>query len=164
MIEKNNNYRTDRPQDDIPEEIWIQNVLKGYRKEHEELESLRSYTKGLEEENVLLSKKLDEFIEVEGENRDIFEKNKLLIKELRRLKENIERDHKRRVFKLSVYKRTLLQQHGYLLQLEKLLDANGIEYHKMAKQLIVDIDSIDVTAVRKSGDLNKTKRLLEENE
>ena len=71
--------------------------------------------------------------------------------------------YKIRVYKLSSYKKLLQLQHSYLRQLEILLDENGIEYHKLATQIKVDADSIDVTAVRKSDDLRKAKRLLEEN-
>ena len=60
---KKYNYRTDRPQDEIPEDIWIQNVLEAYHKEHEELEFLRSFAHGLEEENVQLKKELAKQIE-----------------------------------------------------------------------------------------------------
>ena len=157
-----NNYRTDRPQDDIPEDIWIKNVLESYHKEHEELEALRTYAKGLEEENVLLSKEIDKYKKEERDNPDVFTRNKLLSEELLHLKELIEKTYPHRVFKLSSYKKTMEQQHKYLCQLEKLLDANGIEYHKMAKTIIEGIDSIDVTAVRKTDDLKKANRLLEE--
>ena len=156
------NYRTDRPQDEIPEEIWIQNVLESYHKEHEELKSLRSYAKGLEEENVELNKKLDKYLKEDRDNPEFFTMNKLLKEELERLKQIIETNYKVRVLKLSTYKKILQQQHQYLCRLEDLLDKNGIEYHKMAQQIIVDADSIDVTAVRKPSDLHKTNSLIEE--
>lgn len=63
------NHRTDRPQDEIPEDIWIQNVLDAYRKEHEELEFLRSFAHGLEEENVQLKKELEKHAEKRREPR-----------------------------------------------------------------------------------------------
>lgn len=159
---KNYNYRTDRPQDEIPEDIWIQNVLESYHKEHEELESLRSYAKGLEEENVELNKKLDKYLKEDRDNPEFFTMNKLLKEELERLKQIIETNYKVRVLKLSTYKKILQQQHQYLCRLEDLLDKNGIEYHKLAQQIIVDADSIDVTAVRKPSDLHKTNSLIEE--
>ena len=166
-----NIYRTDRPQDEIPKDIWINNVLeeyhkeqKTYQKEHKELESLRSYAKGLEEENVLLNKKLDKFMKEENNHPNVYIRNQQLKEEILRLKDIIERDYKVRVFRLSSYKKLLQRQHKYLCQLEKLLDANGIKYHKMAKTIIEDADNIDVTAVRMTDDLKETNRLLDEEE
>ena len=65
--EMKNYYRTDRPQDEIPEDIWIKNVLEAYHKEHEELEFLRSFAQGLEEENVSLKKELDKYEAPKGD-------------------------------------------------------------------------------------------------
>lgn len=156
------NYRTDRPQDDIPEEIWIQNVLESYHKEHEELEFLRSFSKGLEEENVLLSKQLDKYKKEEGDNPDLLARIKLLKDELARLRQIIVTSYNVRVYKLSTYKKVIQRQHEYLSRLESLLDANGIEYHKMANLIIKDANQINVKAVRKPDDIEKTDRLLEE--
>ena len=155
------NHRTDRPQDEIPEDIWIQNVLDAYRKEHEELEFLRSFAHGLEEENVQLKKELEKHAE-NGEGQDVFERNKLLVEEVRRLKGLIEEAYPLRVMKLSTYKKVLQQQESYIRQLQKLLDANGIDYHEISKQPINDVNQIDVNAVRKSDDLKKSIELTDE--
>lgn len=156
---KKYNYRTDRPQDEIPEDIWIQNVLEAYHKEHEELEFLRSFAHGLEEENVQLKKELDKFVEKETENSNVFARNKSLSDELKRHIQLIEKTYPLRVMKLSSYKKIIQRQNTYISQLERLLEANGIEYHKIAKQPIIDADNIDVNAVRKPDDLKKANEL-----
>lgn len=152
-----NYYRTDRPQDEIPEDIWIKNVLEAYHKEHEELEFLRSFAQGLEEENVLLKKELDKYIAKEGEISDILVRNKLMRDEMMRLKQLIEKVYPMRVMKLSSYKKIIHQQESYIRQMEKLLDANGIGYHKITRLPIKDTNNIDVNAVRKPDDLKKVK-------
>ena len=159
---KKYNYRTDRPQDEIPEDIWIQNVLEAYHKEHEELEFLRSFAHGLEEENVLLKKELDKFVEKETENSNVFARNKSLSDELKRHIQLIEKTYPLRVMKLSSYKKIIQRQNTYISQMERLLDANGIEYHKIAQQPIIDADNIDVNAVRKPDDLKKANELTYE--
>ena len=150
-----NNYRTDRPQDEIPEDIWIQNLLDAYHKEHEELEFLRSFAQGLEEENVQLKKELDRYAEKVDEEYDVVTKNKILKNEIERLKRMIEETYPIRVMKLSTYKKIIQQQGLYINQMEKLLDANGIEYHKISRFSLKDINKIAVNAVRKPSDLGK---------
>lgn len=97
-----------------------------------------------------------------GENQDVFERNKLLVEEIRRLKGLIEEAYPLRVMKLSTYKKVIQQQESYIRQLQKLLDANGIDYHEIAKQPINDVNQIDVNAVRKSDDLKKSIELTDE--
>ena len=64
--------------------------------------------------------------------------------------------------KLSSYKKIIQRQNTYISQLERLLEANGIEYHKIAQQPIIDADNIDVNAVRKPDDLKKAIELTYE--
>lgn len=45
--------------DDIPYEVRMKHIIEAYRKDLKRLEALEKYAKGLEEENLLLQKKME---------------------------------------------------------------------------------------------------------
>ena len=118
-------YNRRHPQKDIPDDVWVKNLLKAYRKEHEELEFLRPYCKGLEEENVMLKKQLDEF---KPSSMDLIEENKKL-KNILKSKENMIEKMYPRKLRRTRYLRSLNQNYQhYYLALQEILDSHGIEY------------------------------------
>lgn len=124
------------------------------------MEFLRSFAQGLEEENVLLKKKVDKYEEIEEGYRDIVARNVLLINETKRLKRMIEETYPIRVMKLSTYKNIIQKQVLYINKMEELLDANGIEYHKITKLSIKDVNKVAVNAVRKPSDLGTAEEII----
>ena len=44
--------------DEIPYEVRMKHLIEGYRRDFKRLEKLEKYSKGLEEENLLLQKKI----------------------------------------------------------------------------------------------------------
>lgn len=117
-------YNRRHPQKDIPDEVWMKNLLKAYRKEHEELGYLRSYATGLEEENVMLKKQLDERKPL----TDLIEENKNL-KNILKSKERLINETYPKKLRRTKYLRSLNQNyHNYIITLQEILNSHGIEY------------------------------------
>ena len=140
-------YNRRHPQKDIPDDVWMKNLLKAYRKEHEELEFLRPYCKGLEEENVMLKKQLDE---LKPSSMDLIEENKKLKNYLKSNQGLIEKMYPRKL-RRTRYLRSLNQnyQHYYML-LQEILDSHGIEYPPRPILRENPLEGVDLDALIKS--------------
>ena len=140
-------YNRRHPQKDIPADVWMKHLLKAYRKEHEELEFLRPYCKGLEEENVMLKKQLDE---IKRPSEDLIEENKKLKNYLKANQGLIEKMYPRKL-RRTRYLRSLNQNYQhYYMALQEILDSNGIEYPPRPILRENPLEGVDLDELMKS--------------
>lgn len=114
--------------DDIPYEVRMRYIIESYRKDIKRLEQLTKYTKGLEEENVMLQKKLDtvhEWNETYHEKMAIINQQQ---SEINRLKGLIVRTFPKRVLQKRLLKQKIRDLEVYSAYLKKMLHDNDIEY------------------------------------
>jgi len=139
--------------DEIPYEVRMKHLIEGYRRDFKRLEELSRYAKGLEEENMLLHKKIEKGNTWIMENPDKEALIKKMDREIRNLKGTLTKGFPKRVIALKHIKQKMREMEDYTLYLKSLLDANGIpfEERKPNPSLIVEglnIDDIDIYAVR----------------
>lgn len=114
--------------DDIPYEVRMKYIIESYRKDIKRLEQLTKYTKGLEEENVMLQKELDtvhEWNETYHEKMAIINQQQ---SEINRLKGLIVRTFPKRVLQKRLLKQKIRDLEVYSAYLKKMLHDNDIEY------------------------------------
>ena len=142
-----------RPQDEIPFEIRMKNIIEAYRKDIKRLEELSRYAKGLEEENVKLQKKIEGYESlVEGvSNQEDYITQ--LSNKMAQMQGSIKKTYPMRVVKVAALKKKAIQQYLYIQELQGILKNNGIEYPEMKVDPLsiegnYNIKDIDTYAVR----------------
>ena len=136
-----------KPQDEIPDEVWLKNFIKVHRKLEKELEQLKSYAKGLEEENVLLHKQLDadpdNIFRLKAENEKLIgliKLNSIVPLQLRQTK--YLRSLIRHLNRISNQLVNVLIQHGIevppIKPLPKTHPLLGVDVEKLEEQMLSD--------------------------
>ena len=138
--------------DDIPYEVRMKHIIEAYRKDLKRLESLEKYAKGLEEENLLLQKKMektDAWLAEEPDRQAAIQKMQLEIKQLRG---TLIKSFPKRVIQMRDIKKKVMSLEEYIRYLQRLLQQNDIPYEERkvnpSKSEIIDFDSLDIFAVR----------------
>lgn len=139
---------------DVPYEVRMKYIIQAYKKDQERWAELSKYTKHLEGEVIRLKCILIEngFTD-SGSSEDWTPEMEItkLKKKIKKLEDRIENVYpKRRKDNLKM-KKLMRSQASYIVQLQHLLDKNGIPYPtfptiEQLKQ--EDIDAIDENAVR----------------
>ena len=139
--------------DEIPYEVRMKHLIEGYRRDLKRLEQLARYAKGLEEENLLLQKRLDKSEKWITEHPDKEALIKQMDLEIRQMKGTLTKSFPRRVVELKNIKSKVRDIEEYMGYLQSLLDNNGITYEerkpnpsKKVEELI--IENLDIFAVR----------------
>ena len=138
--------------DDIPYEVRMKHIIEAYRKDLKRLEALEKYAKGLEEENLLLQKKMektDAWLAEEPDRQAAIQKMQLEIKQLRG---TLIKSFPKRVIQMRDIKKKVMSLEEYIRYLQRLLQQNDIPYEERkvnpSKSEIIDFDSLDIFAVR----------------
>ena len=138
--------------DDIPYEVRMKHIIEAYRKDLKRLESLEKYAKGLEEENLLLQKKMektDAWLAEEPDRQAAIQKMQLEIKQLRG---TLIKSFPKRVIQMRDIKKKVMSLEEYIRYLQRLLQQNDIPYEERkvnpSKSEIIDFDSLDIFVVR----------------
>ena len=139
--------------DEIPYEVRMKHLIEGYRKDLKRLDQLARYAKGLEEENLLLQKKIEnteKWIKSHPDKEELIRKMDL---EIRQLKGTLRKNFPKRVVELKHIKSKVRDIEEYMRYLQSLLDDNGISYEERKpnpspKVEELNIEGIDILAVR----------------
>ena len=139
--------------DEIPYEVRMKHLIEGYRRDFKRLEKLEKYSKGLEEENLLLQKKIaktEVWIKEHPDKEAIIKEKDL---EIRKLKGLLTKDFPKRVIELKHIKRKVQDLEKYILYLQSILNYNGIAYadrepNPSPKVEELNVEDIDIYAVR----------------
>jgi hypothetical protein len=138
--------------DDIPYEVRMKHIIEAYRKDLKRLESLEKYAKGLEEENLLLQKKMektDAWLAEEPDRQVAIKKMQVEIKQLRG---TLIKSFPKRVIQMRDIKKKVMSLEEYIRYLQRLLQQNDIPYDERkvnpSKSESIDFDSLDIYAVR----------------
>lgn len=143
--------------DDIPYEVRMKYIIEAYSRDLKRLEALKNYAIGLEEENCLLTKKLEKAESFLAERRESDATIKKMQIEINRLKGTLTKMFPQRVVKLRNLKRRLVSMAKYISALQALLRQNGIPYEECkaisnsSDQL--DIENLNIFAVRGPNDI-----------
>lgn len=139
--------------DEIPYEVRMKHLIEGYRRDLKRLDQLARYAKGLEEENLLLQKKIEnteKWIKSHPDKEELIRKMDL---EIRQLKGTLTKTFPRRVIDTKIIKRKVRDLEEYVLYLQSQLTANNIAYddrkpNPSPKVEELNIEDIDIFAVR----------------
>ena len=138
--------------DDIPYEVRMKHIIEAYRKDLKRLEALEKYAKGLEEENLLLQKKMektDAWLAEEPDRQVAIKKMQVEIKQLRG---TLIKSFPKRVIQMRDIKKKVMSLEEYIRYLQRLLQQNDIPYDERKinpnKSESIDFDSLDIFAVR----------------
>ena len=139
--------------DEIPYEVRMKHLIEGYRKDLKRLDQLARYAKGLEEENLLLQKKIEnteKWIKSHPDKEELIRKMDL---EIRQLKGTLRKNFPKRVVELKHIKSKVRDIEEYMRYLQSLLDDSGISYEERKpnpspKVEELNIEGIDILAVR----------------
>ena len=116
--------------DEIPYEVRMKHLIEAYRKDITRLEQLTRYAKGLEEENLLLQKKIKKSEEWLMGNPDKEALIRQMDLEIRFLKGTLTKSFPKRIVELKYIKRKVRDLEEYTLYLQDLLSANDVPYAK----------------------------------
>ena len=147
---KNNNVLNS----DVPYEARMKYIIQAYKKDQEKWAKLAKYAKHLEHEVIRLKGILiDNGYTDSGASEDWTPdvEIKELKKKIEKLENQIETIYPQKKQKLFRIKRVMASQASYIVQLQSLLDKNGIPYMtpNSLKQVTQEsIDKIDENAVR----------------
>lgn len=139
--------------DEIPYEVRMKHLIEGYRRDLKRLDQLARYVKGLEEENLLLQKKIEnteKWIKSHPDKEELIRKMDL---EIRQLKGTLTKSYPKRVVELKYIKKKVRDIEDYMRYLQSLLDDNDISYEERKpspspKVEDLNIEDIDILAVR----------------
>ena len=138
--------------DDIPYEVRMKHIIEAYRKDLKRLEELEKYAKGLEEENLLLQKKMkktDAWLAEEPDRQATIQKMQVEIKQLRG---TLTKTFPKRVVQMRDMRKKVMSLEEYIRYLQTLLQQNDIPYEERktnpSKSESIDFDSLDLFAVR----------------
>ncbi len=152
-------------EDDIPYEVRMKYLIAAYRKDLRRLEELSSYAKGLEEENVLLQKRLEKAEAGVVDDPDKDATIKRLMSEIKALKTKITVTFPRRVVKMHDLRRRITHLEIYIRELQSLLMSKGIPYEQWkrrpSKLDALDISKLDIYAVRSAKECRDLDNLEE---
>lgn len=139
--------------DEIPYEVRMKHLIEGYRRDLKRLDQLARYAKGLEEENILLQKRLEKSEQWITEHPDKEALIKQMDLEIRQLKGTLRKNFPKRIVELKHIKSKVRDIEEYMRYLQSLLDDSGISYEERKpnpspKVEELNIEDIDIFAVR----------------
>ena len=130
----------------------MKHIIEAYRKDLKRLEALEKYAKGLEEENLLLQKKMektDAWLAEEPDRQVAIKKMQVEIKQLRG---TLIKSFPKRVIQMRDIKKKVMSLEEYIRYLQRLLQQNDIPYDERkvnpSKSESIDFESLDIYAVR----------------
>ena len=136
--------------DEIPYEVRMKHLIKAYRKDLKRLGELSQYAKGLEEENLLLQKKIGKIGTPDGEDKEVTISR--MKSEINQLKGALTKTFPKRVVQMRDARKKIISMQEYIISLQSLLTVNGIAYEerqvKSSKAENIDAESMDIFAVR----------------
>ena len=136
--------------DEIPYEVRMKHLIKAYRKDLKRLGELSQYAKGLEEENLLLQKKIEKAGTSEEADKEVAISR--MKSEINQLKGALTKTFPKRVVQMRDARKKIISLQEYIISLQSLLTANGITYEerqiKSSKAESIDPEAMDVFAVR----------------
>ena len=153
MEEKKRRFVSVFEDDEIPYEVRMKHLIEGYRRDIKRLEALEKYSKGLEEENLLLQKKIEKDKRWIMEHPDKEALIKQMDLQIRSLKGTLIKSFPKRVVEMKHIKRKVRDIEEYSRYLQSLLDDNSIPYKERKPNPSprveeINIDDIDIYAVR----------------
>ena len=177
-------YMTDRwrPQDEVPDEVWLKNFIEAYRRQEHDMEQLRAYARGLEEENVLLHGQMERRIAeleerlakqhpdadaIEAENREL----KQMLKSASVIPQCLRRTKPLRSLLRHLNNYTnellaLLAEHGITPPEPKLLPKThplyGLDFDELENQMLIDY--FEIAKPQFAAEMKAKKALKDENE
>jgi len=143
--------------DEIPYEVRMKHLIEGYRRDLKRLEKLEKYAKGLEEENLLLQKKIEKNEKWITDHPDKEALIKDMDMQIRNLKGTLIKSFPKRVIELKHIKKKVLDLENYINYLQSLLTTNDISFEERKpnpspKVEEINIDDIDIYAVRNKNE------------
>ena len=152
-------------EDDIPYEVRMKYLIAAYRKDLRRLEELSSYPKCLEEENVLLQRRLEKAEAGVVDDPDKDATIKRLMSEIKALKTKITVTFPRRVVKMHDLRKRITHLEIYIRELQSLLMSKGIPYEQWKRRPSkldgLDISKLDIYAVRSAKECRDLDNLEE---
>ena len=152
-------------EDDIPYEVRMKYLIAAYRRDLRRLEELSSYAKGLEEENVLLQRRLEKAEAGVVDDPDKDATIKRLMSEIKALKTKITVTFPRRVVKMHDLRKRITHLEIYIRELQSLLMSKGIPYEQWKRRPSkldgLDISKLDIYAVRSAKECRDLDNLEE---
>lgn len=152
-------------EDDIPYEVRMKYLIAAYRKDLRRLEELSSYAKGLEEENVLLQRRLEKAEAGVVDDPDKDATIKRLMSEIKALKTKITVTFPRRMVKMHDLRKRITHLEIYIRELQSLLMSKGIPYEQWKRRPSkldgLDISKLDIYAVRSAKECRDLDNLEE---
>ena len=153
MEEKNKKGKRVFKDDEIPYEVRMKHIIEAYRKDIKRLNELARYAKGLEEENLLLQKKIEQ---AEASLKDSPDKDQQISQmdlEIRQLKGALTKTFPKRVIALSKFKKKIADLETYVRYLQSLLLENNIPFEEKKPHPSIEVegitaDDINIFAVR----------------
>ena len=150
MEEQNRRHVSVFEDDEIPYEVRMKHLIKAYRKDLKRLEELSQYAKGLEEENMLLQKKIEKSGTSEETSKEVIISR--MKSEINQLKGALTKTFPKRVIQMRDARKKIISLQDYILSLQSLLTANGIAYEerqvKSSKAESINPVEMDIFAVR----------------
>jgi hypothetical protein len=130
----------------------MKHIIEAYRKDLKRLEALEKYAKGLEEENLLLQKKMEKTDAWLAEGPDRQAAIKKMQVEIKQLRGTLIKSFPKRVIQMRDIKKKVMSLEEYIRYLQRLLQQNDIPYDERkvnpSKSESIDFDSLDIYAVR----------------
>ena len=140
MEEQNRRHVSVFEDDEIPYEVRMKHLIKAYRKD----------LKRLEEENMLLQKKIEKSGTSEETSKEVIISR--MKSEISQLKGALTKTFPKRVIQMRDARKKIISLQDYILSLQSLLTANGIAYEerqvKSSKAESINPVEMDIFAVR----------------
>jgi len=138
--------------DEIPYEVRMKHLIVAYRKDLKRLGELSRYAKGLEEENLLLQKKLEKIESFYAGSKSVEETISQMKSEIKQLRGAITKTFPKRVIQTRDMRKKIMALEEYIRELQTLLTANDIAYEerqvKPGKAERFNPEEVDIFAVR----------------
>ena len=136
--------------DEIPYEVRMKYLIRAYRRDLRRIDELSQYAKGLEEENVLLQKKIKKGKVSEHISKDVTVSR--MQSEINQLRGLLTKTFPQRVTQMRDVRKRMISMQEYISALQSLLTANGIAYEERrvnpSKAESIRPEKIDIFAVR----------------
>ena len=145
---------------DVPDEIWMKNLLASYRKDKDRLEKVAAYAKSLEEENSRMKDELTVLRRQKEEAMGNPTQYQAIKSQLQEALSLINKQYPVRKQKLGAYKKYIYALADYVKGLQKKLDGAGIEYVPFKNTLEDEMKDIDENAVSTRNEINRIWRFV----
>lgn len=126
--EENDKVSYARLQDDVPMTTMLRIASRQCEQFKKELEFVRQYANGLEEENLQLSKKLQKLREEYSPIEELKKENVVLQQKVTQMQHMMAAVYPKRLIKLSSWTKLVRAQRDYINYLEYILKQNSVTY------------------------------------